>query len=121
MQPKTFYLYIHTAQLDVAAREGETALARNVRVLAGLGLTVPEGVTPLFVNADTEALDVHNLGHDVVQRAVLLDGLRWATLPATLRIDLMKIAHRTLAVTSCRAFNVELPDGKLDYALKTAW
>lgn len=121
MQQKTFYLYVHTGKLDVTANEEETALARNVRVLVGLGLSVPEGVTPLFVNADTESLDVHNLGVDVVQRAVLLDGLRWATLRATLKIDMMKIAHRTLAVTTCRAFNVELPDGSLDFALKASW
>lgn len=121
MQPKTYHLYVHTSKLDVNQLDGETAMARNIRVLHALGAPVPDGVTPLFVNADSGTLDIHNLVGDVVQRVVLLDGLRWKSLATTLKIDIMKVAHRMLAVTSCRAFNVVLPNGETDFALKPSW
>lgn len=120
MKNKKYYLYVYAASAPNAPDASATFEDRGAHVLATRGVQVPEGVTPWVTDDVMDDFMLGLTGGPVIQ-AILLDGLRWATLNATVKIDIMKVAHRMLAVTKCRSFNVVLPDGTLDFALKAGW
>lgn len=113
---KTYYLYVFTPTEDECKTE-----RTNAEILTGRGIEVPECMTPLMIRHTVDKLDKHNLAADVVDKVILLDGLRWKTLDAGLKLDIMAVAHRALATTSRRNVRVELSSGTLDFALKASW
>lgn len=113
---KTYYMYVFKPT-DYECKTKRT----NAEILAARGIQVPDGITPLVVDHENDKLDIQNMLGDVVDCVVLLDDLRWKTVKDTLKIDIMKLAHHTLATTSRRAVNVVLVDDKIEFALKASW